>query len=412
MWKKYPKSRVTTDTPSSQIQAPTHVRRRGAAPAAIRYSFDGRRGSARRRARGYETNRATRRGTLLGGWARECSRDRPPTRLPHARVSRSRQPAALPLLSPSRRSARRSKGRPIYFHQGSRPVRKSVSVQGEKMMVSESLMSACEREGERGGAADHLTLVVVLRAVARALELVLSLVPGHDAAECVHTALMPYDSMLPCSVTTMYVASPWFAKGAGGSVESVSGENETGDATRESFLLNLPTGTTRPARRWELVAIRAVAGKISPIRAPYPRPGGVRAARSRPGRARGRSSRRIRARDGRARGGASRRVASGAGFRGRTLRPWDRVWSPGRWVLSRSSGLDVRAGGVLRRLAGTAAAAAVMMRRGRWGARSSQRDGRTTASDDRRRRRGPTVKYPRPSSRHRALAREEKGGGP
>merc|ERR1712100_529986 len=40
-----------------------------------------------------------------------------------------------------------------------------------------------EGEGEGRGAADHLTLVVVLGAVARALELVLSLVPGHDAAK-------------------------------------------------------------------------------------------------------------------------------------------------------------------------------------------------------------------------------------
>ena len=40
-----------------------------------------------------------------------------------------------------------------------------------------------EGEGQGRGAADHLTLVVVLGAVARALELVLSLVPGHDAAE-------------------------------------------------------------------------------------------------------------------------------------------------------------------------------------------------------------------------------------
>lgn len=40
-----------------------------------------------------------------------------------------------------------------------------------------------EGEGEGRGAADHLTLVVVLGAVARALELVLSLVPGHDASE-------------------------------------------------------------------------------------------------------------------------------------------------------------------------------------------------------------------------------------
>jgi len=40
-----------------------------------------------------------------------------------------------------------------------------------------------EREGKRRGAADHLALVVVLGAVARALELVLRLVPGHDAAE-------------------------------------------------------------------------------------------------------------------------------------------------------------------------------------------------------------------------------------
>ena len=40
-----------------------------------------------------------------------------------------------------------------------------------------------EREGQRRGAADHLALVVVLRAVARALELVLRLVPRDDAAE-------------------------------------------------------------------------------------------------------------------------------------------------------------------------------------------------------------------------------------
>ena len=40
-----------------------------------------------------------------------------------------------------------------------------------------------EREAERRRAADHLTLGVVLRAVARALELVLSLVPGDDATQ-------------------------------------------------------------------------------------------------------------------------------------------------------------------------------------------------------------------------------------
>ena len=40
-----------------------------------------------------------------------------------------------------------------------------------------------QREGQGGGAADHLALVVVLRAVARALEFVLCLVPGHDAPE-------------------------------------------------------------------------------------------------------------------------------------------------------------------------------------------------------------------------------------
>ena len=40
-----------------------------------------------------------------------------------------------------------------------------------------------EREGQRRGAADHLALVVVLRPVARALELVLRLVPRDDAAE-------------------------------------------------------------------------------------------------------------------------------------------------------------------------------------------------------------------------------------
>ena len=40
-----------------------------------------------------------------------------------------------------------------------------------------------ERKAERRRAADHLTLGVVLRAVARALELVLSLVPGDDATQ-------------------------------------------------------------------------------------------------------------------------------------------------------------------------------------------------------------------------------------
>lgn len=41
----------------------------------------------------------------------------------------------------------------------------------------------CERKAERRRAADHLSFGVVLRAVARALELVLSLVPGDDATQ-------------------------------------------------------------------------------------------------------------------------------------------------------------------------------------------------------------------------------------
>ena len=40
-----------------------------------------------------------------------------------------------------------------------------------------------EGQGKRSRTANHLPVGVVLGAVARALELVLSLVPGHDAAE-------------------------------------------------------------------------------------------------------------------------------------------------------------------------------------------------------------------------------------
>ena len=69
--------------------------------------------------------------------------------------------------APPRTSPRRSAGRErrrrfaVYFHQGSRPVRKSVSVQGEKMMVSVSLISACARARERG-AGPRITLPSLL----------------------------------------------------------------------------------------------------------------------------------------------------------------------------------------------------------------------------------------------------------
>ena len=53
--------------------------------------------------------------------------------------------------------------------------------EGDDVGVADGEVS--EGEGQRGGTADDLALVVVLGAVARALELVLSLVPGDNAAK-------------------------------------------------------------------------------------------------------------------------------------------------------------------------------------------------------------------------------------
>ena len=59
----------------------------------------------------------------------------------------------------------------------------SLGPAGEHDDISIVDVGVREGEGQGRGAADHLTLVVVLGAVARALELVLGFVPGHDAAE-------------------------------------------------------------------------------------------------------------------------------------------------------------------------------------------------------------------------------------
>ena len=59
----------------------------------------------------------------------------------------------------------------------------SLGPAGEHDDISLVDVGVREGEGQGRGAADHLTLVVVLGAVARALELVLGFVPGHDAAE-------------------------------------------------------------------------------------------------------------------------------------------------------------------------------------------------------------------------------------
>ena len=61
------------------------------------------------------------------------------TRLPSAprRESREKKP---PITPPTARAASTRKvDDAVYFHQGARPVRKSVSVQGEKVMTSLSL---------------------------------------------------------------------------------------------------------------------------------------------------------------------------------------------------------------------------------------------------------------------------------
>merc|ERR1711966_604950 len=69
-----------------------------------------------------------------------------------------------------------------YFHHGLSPVRKSVSDHvAADVAVFDLDVRECERE--RCRAANHLALVVVLRAVARAHELVLGLVPRDDAAK-------------------------------------------------------------------------------------------------------------------------------------------------------------------------------------------------------------------------------------
>ena len=54
---------------------------------------------------------------------------------------------------------------------------------GRERHLAVSVVHVSERERERGRAAHDLALVVVLRAVARAHELVLGLVPRHDAAK-------------------------------------------------------------------------------------------------------------------------------------------------------------------------------------------------------------------------------------
>ena len=115
--------------------------------------------------------------------------------LPLARRTRQRIRRARNVVLKKKNAARLVNRRPrrvLYFHQGARPVRKSVSVQGVKMMTSLSLMSACASARERG-AGPRITLPSLLywEPWHGHLNLFSALFQGTTQPRCVHTALMP-----------------------------------------------------------------------------------------------------------------------------------------------------------------------------------------------------------------------------
>lgn len=111
----------------------------------------------------YQTLQKHRQNAIRRRWVKEKSRAPDQTKKYHSNIFTSRPNLLPPGLEP-RAEVRFGPGREDH-HVG---------------LVD---VGVRQREGQGGGAADHLALVVVLRAVARALEFVLCLVPGHDAPE-------------------------------------------------------------------------------------------------------------------------------------------------------------------------------------------------------------------------------------
>jgi len=95
-------------------------------------------------------------------------------------------------------------------------VRKSVSVHGEKITVSESLIAACASARD-SGAGPRITLPSSLYCDPwhGHLNLFSALFHGTTQPRCVQTALRPKSAMEPSSLTMMYVASPWFDRERG-----------------------------------------------------------------------------------------------------------------------------------------------------------------------------------------------------
>ena len=95
-------------------------------------------------------------------------------------------------------------------------MRKSVSVHGEKITVSESLIAACASARD-SGAGPRITLPSSLYCDPwhGHLNLFSALFHGTTQPRCVQTALRPKSAMEPSSLTMMYVASPWFDRERG-----------------------------------------------------------------------------------------------------------------------------------------------------------------------------------------------------
>ena len=224
-----------------------------------------------------------------------------------------------------------------------------------------------EGEGEGAGRGSPYPRCCTGR-IRGALELVLSLVPGHDAAKVsahsVDAVLLDGAVVLDDDARRRH---PAMASSAGEAEVSGRARMEIEPSSRGCQLAGLSTAGGRKSNR----SLR-----------PYPRDAsGARDANA-PGKGQNARSAHSFGRAHRSRAVSHR---SGRSPRARTLRPWDRVWSPGRWVLSHS--LDLMSAPVASLAAWPARAAAAAAKEGVEKGRERQRGINTGAG---RRDRGST----------------------